>query len=153
MKDCVPFNSHCARETADIRLQESGPERLTVKEIKAELIKRDVTFPTNAKKNTLVQLLRDSEEKKPVFVSPEAAAAEKAAAGESLAVEHIAELAPGQARKARSRVLQFQQEGEHDSIVPDKNLSSASVTVSRSRKRKPSSERTYRTRASRRSKG
>merc|ERR1712232_998437 len=38
-----------------------------------------------------------------LFVSSERAAAEKALAGESLAVEHIAELAPGQARNARRR--------------------------------------------------
>ena len=36
---------------------------------------------------------------------PEDAALEKARAGESLAVEHIAELAPGQARTARARAL------------------------------------------------
>ena len=42
--------------------------------------------------------------KMPLFVSPESAAAEKAAAGESLAVEHIAELSSDQQRKARARV-------------------------------------------------
>lgn len=116
MKDCVPFNSHCAREPAQTRLRESGPERLTVKEIKAELVKLDVKWPTNAQKAKLVELLKASEDTKPAFVSPEAAAAEKAAAGESLAVEHIAELAPGQARRARSRVLEFQPDEITDEI-------------------------------------
>merc|ERR1712238_497164 len=38
-----------------------------------------------------------------VIVSSENAAIEKAIAGENLAVEHIAELAPAQARKARAK--------------------------------------------------
>jgi hypothetical protein len=47
---------------------------------------------------------------KSLFVSPEDAATEKALAGENLAVEHIAELAPGQARKARARAAK----GKHN---------------------------------------
>jgi hypothetical protein len=48
-------------------------------------------------------------EKKPVFVSPEEAAKEKAAAGENLALEHIAELAPGQARLARAQAIKAEE--------------------------------------------
>ena len=83
---------------------------MTVKELKAQLTKRSIDFPSNARKATLTQCLLSSEQvekktntRRAIFVSSESAAAEKAAAGESLAVEHIAELAPGQARKARSR--------------------------------------------------
>ena len=168
-QDVVPFNSHCARESVGTRLFESGPSRLTVKELKAELAERNVSFPANAKKAKLVELLlsemkpvvvtpqvepkmdlakltvkmlkaqllergisfpsnakkavlvdlvlsskpttKKIDPKKDIFVSSEAAAAEKAGAGESLAVEHIAELAPGQARKARA--------AKRKPIVPD----------------------------------
>jgi formamidopyrimidine-DNA glycosylase len=133
LKDCIPFNSHCARELAETRLQETGPERLTVKEIKAELVKLDMKWPSNAKKANLVELLRDAGNKKPAFVSPEAAAAEKAAAGESLAVEHIAELAPGQARRARSRVLEFLTDESTAEKVPDEAISSTGFMSKRSR--------------------
>lgn len=99
---CVPFHSHCARESAQDRLRISGPSRLTVAEIKTELCKRQVPLPTKANKAALVDLLSTVIEQH--FLSPEDAAAEKVSAGESLAVEHIAELAPQQARKARSQV-------------------------------------------------
>lgn len=111
----VPFNSHCAPESADMRLKESGPSRLTVKELKAKLAEFGETPPKSAKKANLVELLTTKMQKdniKPtaakslLFVSPEDAAAEKAKAGENLAVEHIAELASGQARKARARAAQ-----------------------------------------------
>jgi formamidopyrimidine-DNA glycosylase len=107
--DCKPFNSHCARESASMRLNASGPSRLTVKEIKSELAERGVTVTPGMPKAKLVELLEGELESKKdnvknlAFVSPEDAAYEKAGAGESLAVEHIAELAPGQARKARER--------------------------------------------------
>lgn len=103
--DCTPFNSHCARESVAVRLWESGPERLTVKELKAKLAELGVPVPAKAKKSHLLELMESKMEvvSNDVLVSPEAAAAEKAAAGEGLAVEHIAELAPGQARKARAR--------------------------------------------------
>jgi len=120
--DVVPFNSHCARESVSTRLLESGPSRLTVKELKVKLREQNVKFPSNAKKSILVGLLlllskaevkmkREEEEIKGYdgktlqFISSENAAAEKAEAGESLAVEHIAELAPRQARKARSKFV------------------------------------------------
>lgn len=102
-RDCVPFNSHCARESVKERLVESGPSRLTVKELKAELSKLGAHVLPNAKKADLVKSLQKARKKKLDFVSSEDAAAEKAEAGESLAVEHIAELAPQQARIARSR--------------------------------------------------
>ena len=159
-QDVVPFNSHCARESIGTRLLESGPSRLTVKELKAQLTERNVSFPSNVKKAKLVELLSSEiqptivtpkvefetdpaklrvnelkvqlmernmsfpskakkaflvelllsseptgkkiDAKRAIFVSSEAAAVEKAMAGESRAVEHIAELAPGQARKARA---------------------------------------------------
>jgi formamidopyrimidine-DNA glycosylase len=105
-KACVPFNSHCARESAQERLKADGPSRLNVKEIKAELSKLGVDIPRGAAKATLVELLQKHHvEVKSEIVSSESAAMEKAAAGESLAVEHIAELAPGQARKARSQFV------------------------------------------------
>ena len=106
-KDCVPYNSHCAKETSESRLRESGPQRLTIKELKAELTKVGFIFHSRASKAELVKLFQETKYQKPALVSPEAAAAEKAAAGESLAVEHVAELAPAQARKARARVLAF----------------------------------------------
>lgn len=128
--DCVPFNSHCARESVTARLQESGPDRLTVKELKEQLRSMGVTsIPKGTKKAALVELFvkeqqqgvkseikvkmeaSTSDDTKSVYsikeesvaiLSSEAAAAEKAAANESLAVEHIAELGPGQARRARA---------------------------------------------------
>jgi formamidopyrimidine-DNA glycosylase len=108
-RDCEPFNSHCARESASVRLKASGPSRLTVKEIKSELVQLGVSVPPGTPKAKLIELLEGELESKDivknrVFLSPEEAAAEKAAAGESLAVEHIAELAPGQARIARARI-------------------------------------------------
>jgi hypothetical protein len=114
----VPFNSHCAPESADTRLKESGPSRLTTKELKAKLLELGETPPRSAKKANLVELLESkmmNYEVKPnaaksLFVSPEDAATEKALAGENLAVEHIAELAPGQARKARARAAK----GKHN---------------------------------------
>jgi formamidopyrimidine-DNA glycosylase len=145
-KNCKPFNSHCAWESVDVRLSESGPSRLTIKELRAKLQQRGIVVPSNARKEKLVDLLSielaydDStpESKSKVFISPESAAAEKAAAGESLAVEHIAELAPGQARKARSLV-----------IVPS---SAKRKTPKTSGKRKDSSRNVGSTRTSKRSK-
>jgi len=106
-RDCVPFNSHCAREKTQDRL-EQNPNLLTVKELKAELTKLGEEYPSKVKKGELVELLlrtTTTRGKKKLVIpsSSEEAAAEKAAAGESLAVEHIAELAPSQARKARSK--------------------------------------------------
>ena len=108
-RDHVPFNSHCARESVETRLAETGPSRLTVTELKEQLTQRSILYPKNAKKGLLVQLLtaacssssasttKDTRK----IASSEAAAVEKAQAQESLAVEHIAELAPAQARRAR----------------------------------------------------
>jgi formamidopyrimidine-DNA glycosylase len=110
------FNSHCARESVETRLIESGPDRLTVKEIKSELKTLCVDFSSKAKKSELVKILTQAQqqEKKappaPAFVSPEDAVLEKAQAGENLAIEHIAELAPGQARRARLTVKEIKSE-------------------------------------------
>ena len=129
--DYVPFNSHCAREPVAARLQDSGPDRLTVKELKEQLVSMGVTLiPKGTKKAFLVELFIKEQQQQGVksevkvkveaslpddtksgstvkeegvaILSSEAAAAEKAAANENLAVEHIAELAPGQARRARA---------------------------------------------------
>jgi hypothetical protein len=117
-RDCEPFNSHCARESASVRLKASGPSRLTVNEIKSELVQRGVSVSPGTPKAKLVELLEGELKSKDTvknlaFVSPEEAAAEKAAAGESLAVEHIAELAPGQARSVRARISKGIKQ-EHD---------------------------------------
>jgi len=115
---CQPFHSHCAREPLASRMADGGPSRLTVKEIKQELTRLGIEYKSSAKKAALVELLQDSfalttpqpATTKPAVVTPmkssEEAALEKAHANESLAVEHIAELGPDQARKAR-RNLDF----------------------------------------------
>jgi len=68
-KDAVPFNSHCARESLETRLSESGPSRLTIKELKAQLRERRVKFASNARKGTLVELLLS--QTKAAVVTPE----------------------------------------------------------------------------------
>lgn len=68
-KDAVPFNSHCARESVETRLSESGPSRLTIKELKAQLTERDVKFLSSAKKAALVELLLS--QTKPAVVTPQ----------------------------------------------------------------------------------
>jgi len=119
--DCVPFNSHCARETAESRLKQSGPWRLTIKELKAELSKLGKSdFPSNMKKGQFVELLllhQTETRRKSLFISSEKAAVEKALAGESLAVEHIAELAPEQARRARSKVVVVKNENNSSKLT------------------------------------
>jgi len=115
LKDCDTFNSHCAPESVVTRLSVGGPARLTVKELKAKLEEFAVTIPSHAKKSELVELLSSKmtgPSQDAVLVSPESAAAEKAAAGESLAVEHVADLAPGQQRKARARALKMETSGD-----------------------------------------
>jgi formamidopyrimidine-DNA glycosylase len=104
-KDCSPFNSHCAPESVAVRLLESGASMLTVRELKKKLRELGVVAPAKAKKAQLIHLMETKINVASIdlLVSPEAAAADKAAAGESLAVEHVAELAPGQARMARAR--------------------------------------------------
>lgn len=137
-KECVPFNSHCARESVAERLRASGPSRLTVAELKAELLRRGKELPKKSNKATLVKMLEAILAKEPKFVLPEDAAAEKAAAGESLAVEHIAELAPAQARKARAhavvRVIK-----EEESVVEIKPKKDARQRRARARAKRPTS--------------
>lgn len=103
-----PFRSHCAPEPS------VALSNMTVKELKAYLIDCHVDYPRSSRKHELVELAEQSlvaSRSRPAVVTPprlmvsaEEAAAEKGAAGESLAVEHIAELAPSQARRARKRV-------------------------------------------------
>ena len=168
-QECVPFNSHCARESVDIRLQQSGPERLTVKEIQEQLVKLVGVegIPKNLRKAGLVKLLEDERAKviavqKEVvqvvktndgeevpamvasvsvattssgaaMVSSETAAAEKAMAHESLAVEHIAELAPAQARRARAQARKMIQLNKDEETTP---ASTAAPSSPRGRKRR-----------------
>lgn len=109
-KDHVPFHSHCARESQEARLATSGPSGLSVAELRADLTRRAISFSPKAKKTELVRIYKSSvltvgcsSNGHAALISPEAAAMEKAVANESLAVEHIAELAPSQARRARAR--------------------------------------------------
>jgi hypothetical protein len=78
-------------------------------ELKTELAQRSIEYPTNSRKAVLVELLREALQTTSsvaVLVSSKSAAMEKARAHESLAVEHIAELAPVQARQARRAAKQ-----------------------------------------------
>ncbi|GKY92738.1 hypothetical protein MPSEU_000243800 [Mayamaea pseudoterrestris] len=102
-QECVPFISHCARESVADRFAKAGASHLTVRELKACLATNGVSIPGSANKKQLIQLWESCPELQE-FRSSEDAAAEKAEAGETLAVEHIAELAPEQARKARDGV-------------------------------------------------
>merc|ERR1711865_448479 len=56
VKTVIPFNSHCARESVRSRLAETGPTRLTIKELKEQLTVRCIPFPKKANKATLVDL-------------------------------------------------------------------------------------------------
>merc|ERR1711865_888564 len=56
VKSVIPFNSHCARESISSRLAETGPTRLTVKELKEQLTVRCIPFPKKANKAPLVDL-------------------------------------------------------------------------------------------------
>lgn len=109
-QDCVPFLSHCAPEAVGDRLKD-GPSRLTVKELKSELLKLGATVPSKSTKSKLVAMLMEyGNAKSDAIVSSQDAATEKAMAGESLAVEHIAELAPSQARLVRAKAKKTKQE-------------------------------------------
>ena len=93
------FRSHCVEDSAE----GMSPEMLTVKELKAKLSAHGA--PTNGLKSVLVARLTALVE--PTMRSAEDAAADRARAGESRAVEHVADLHPTQAvraaRKARAR--------------------------------------------------
>ena len=108
----VPFISHCAPVNMQKRLEDNGPEGLTIKEIRAvleQMVGAKALPPKSAKKAVHVEALSaaltNSEEKKeaslpPPMISAENAAREKAAAGEGRNVEHIAELSREQAIEA-----------------------------------------------------
>ena len=93
------FRSHCVEDSAE----GMSPEMLTVKELKAKL--SALGAPTGGLKSVLVARLTALVE--PTMRSAEDAAADRARAGESRAVEHVADLHPTQAvraaRKARAR--------------------------------------------------
>lgn len=108
----VPFISHCAPVNMQKRLDENGPEGLTIKEIRAvleQMVSADALPPKSARKaahvEALTSALSNSEDKKvtalpPPIISAEDAAREKATAGEGRNVEHIAELSREQAIEA-----------------------------------------------------
>mmetsp|Transcript_21451 Transcript_21451/g.44699 ORF Transcript_21451/g.44699 Transcript_21451/m.44699 type:complete len:439 (+) Transcript_21451:105-1421(+) len=94
----VPFISHCAKDSMATRLERGGARLLTVAEIKSHLVSKfSVTPPKSAKKAELAALL---DSLRAPTTNAEEAAKEKAEAGEARNVEHVAELAPGQARRA-----------------------------------------------------
>ena len=120
----VPFISHCAPVGRLKRLEEGGPEGLTVREIRDVIVRtagEAALPPKSARKavqvEALKRLLTAREEDAigpsggnataaaglplpPPRVSAEDAAREKAASGESRAVEHVAELSRDQAARA-----------------------------------------------------
>ena len=92
------FRSHCAGESLAARLAQ-GAAKLSVPELRQELAARGVSH-SGMRKAALVLALDASMQP----MDAAAAAAEKAAAGERVAVEHVAELAPSQTRTARRGV-------------------------------------------------
>ena len=89
------FRSHCVEDSAE----GMSPEMLTVKELKAKLTA--LGAPTGGLKSVLVARLTALVE--PTMRSAEDAAADRARAGESRAVEHVADLHPTQAVRAARR--------------------------------------------------
>lgn len=123
----VPFISHCAPVNVSQRLNEHGPERLTIKEIRSIIEQMvaggvDALPSKSASKSIHVQALDNLLQKTslpsvtttsiitsssnnhlpPPTISAEDAAREKAVSGENRAVEHVAELSREQATKAIS---------------------------------------------------
>eukprot|EP00977_Amphora_coffeiformis_P021632 scaffold9620_cov197-Amphora_coffeaeformis.AAC.7 len=151
-RPCEPFHSHCARDSLEQRL--STPGRLTVAELRNELLSRGMegNATKGLKKAQLVDLLqtemsqtrrripdtssssKNKKKKKPksdhatskLAVSSEEAAREKARAGESLAVEHTAELAPVQARRVRALEEQQPVEPKRGATAAPKRKKTAS---------------------------
>ena len=82
---------------------EEDPSRYSMATLRQYLAEQyDVRNTKGMRKADLVALFREKS-KGQLWVSSEEAALEKAMAGESLAVEHTAELAPSQARKVREQ--------------------------------------------------
>jgi formamidopyrimidine-DNA glycosylase len=120
------FNSHCARDKASVRLAQGGCAALTVPELREQL--RAGGLDVRGVKAVLVARLEAAmaagggpiatavadvkslgggvaeDEGGAPFTSAVDAAVEKLKAGESRAVEHIAELAPEQARRIASEL-------------------------------------------------
>ena len=95
----VPFLSHCVSESFATRL--ASPSQLTVKELKVELAKRGAA--TSGLKGVLVARLVALQAASPAIRSAEDAEKDRAKAGESRAVEHVADIHPTQARQARRK--------------------------------------------------
>ena len=119
----VPFVSHCAPVGRLRRLEEGGPESLTVREIRDVIVQmagEGALPPKSARKAVQVEALRGllpapkggasgataaaGPPLPPPRVSAEDAAREKAASGENRAVEHVAELSRDQAVRAVAAV-------------------------------------------------
>ncbi|KAJ1624823.1 hypothetical protein T492DRAFT_1044169 [Pavlovales sp. CCMP2436] len=114
------FNSHCARDSVSVRIAQGGCGALTVAELKGLLKERGASTSGNkrelAARLEVLHAAEPAAEAKPAepaagpelgqagsskaFIDARSAAAEKARAGENRAVEHVAELAPEQARRA-----------------------------------------------------
>ncbi|KAG8466181.1 hypothetical protein KFE25_001937 [Diacronema lutheri] len=103
--DAKVFNSHCAPEPPSVRLEQGGFGALTVAELRAMLAERGAgAVAARGGKAVLIARLEALHAAvhaaEPPLTSALDAAAEKARAGESRAVEHVAELAPEQVRAA-----------------------------------------------------
>ena len=96
--DHKPFSSHCAKDSIAIRLERGGARLLTVAEIRLFLLSAHSVIPAKGTKKAALVTQLDS--LRAPAVSSMDAAKEKADAGEARNVEHIAELAPVQARLA-----------------------------------------------------
>lgn len=142
----VPFISHCAPVNMQKRLDENGPEGLTIKEIRAvleQMVGSEALPPKSARKAAHVEALSTaltkSEEKMaaalpPPMISAEDAAREKAAAGEGRNVEHVAELSKEQAIEAVASAVTPSPVASNDSKKSRKRPASTS-------KNSPSSKR------------
>lgn len=154
-RDAKVFVSHCAKEPLQDRLAQ-GPEKLVVRELQAELSARGL--PATGKKSDLVHRLKAAlvatshpaavdasqgaaggaklAKTMKMKLSAAQAAAEKAAAGESRAVEHIAELHPSQAAAAAAAVATGRSPRGSRTAAATSGNSREATPASRSGKRK-----------------
>jgi len=111
--DAKVFNSHCARTDVLTRLTQ-GAQLLTLAELRLQLRERGLEVKGN--KSKLVAMLTEAMQPR----SAEQAAADKAKAGESCAVEHVAELSTAQTRKARNQPNPGTKRQERKIAKPDR---------------------------------
>ena len=135
--DVVPFNSHCAKDSLTTRLERGGARLLTVPEIRSVLSSKfsSVVTKKSAKKAELVALLDGL---RAPTTNSEDAAKEKADAGEARNVEHIAELAPSQARRAAAGKKKIKIKEEP--ITPPAGVAK-SKSISKPRKKRKAAEK------------